>query len=165
MLFSLLSTTNLSDIFEYEYSELIEVPAELFIEEIKRAILKMKKNNASELNKISNKVIYLIVYYSPKFIMRLFQVCLNQRVHSEAFKKTIIIILRKNGNKDYLSSKLYKFIALLNIFEKILKAVISNYIYFLVEIYTLLSNTQIETRRMKFTDTALQLIIKKIYAI
>jgi hypothetical protein len=50
------------------------------------------------------------------------------------------MIICKNGDKDYSNLKIYKLIALLNILRKTLKAVISNYIYFLAEIYTLLSN-------------------------
>jgi hypothetical protein len=97
--------------------------------------------------------------------MRLFQACLNQEVHSKTFKKTTIVILRKNNNKNYLNLKLYRFIALLNILGKALKAVISNRLYFLAETHALLPNTQMKARRIKFTDTALQLITEKIHAI
>jgi hypothetical protein len=54
------------------------------------------------------------------------------------------VIIRKNGDRNYLNRKIYKLIALLNILKKALEAVISNYIYFLTEIYTLLPNTQIK---------------------
>jgi hypothetical protein len=119
----------------------VEVPAELSIKEVRRAILKTKKNNAPEPDEIPNRVIHLIAYYSPKLIMRLFQACLDQGVHPEAFKKATIIILRKDGNKNYLNSILYRSIALLNIFKKILEAVISNCIYFLIETHALLPDT------------------------
>jgi hypothetical protein len=95
--------------------KLIEVPAELFIKEIKRAILRIKKDNISKSDKISNKIIYLIARYSLEFIIRLFQAYLNQKVHPKVFKKITIVILRKNNNKNYLNLKLYKLIALLNI--------------------------------------------------
>jgi hypothetical protein len=73
--------------------------------------------------------------------MRLFQTYINQRIYSKMFKKVIIIIIRKDGDRDYLNSKIYKLIALLNILKKALKVVISNYIYFLTKTHTLLSNT------------------------
>jgi hypothetical protein len=164
-LFPLLSAADLSNISEYKYSKPIEAPAELSIEKVRRAILKTKKNNASESDEISNRVIHLIAHYSPELIMRLFQACLDQGVHPETFKKAITIILRKDGNKNYLNPKLYKFIALLNTLEKALKAVISNRIYFLVETHALLPDTQMRAQQIKFTDTALQLIIEKIHAI
>jgi hypothetical protein len=119
----------------------LKVPTELLFKEIKRAIFKIKKNNASGLDGISNKVIYFIIRTSPAIIMRLFQAYINQKVHLKIFKKATTVIIRKDGDRDYLNSEIYKSIALLNILKKALKAVISNYIYFLAETYTLLSNT------------------------
>jgi hypothetical protein len=52
------------------------------------------------------------------------------------------MIIRKNGDRDYLNLKIYKLIILLNILKKALKAVISNCIYFLTETYALLPDTQ-----------------------
>jgi hypothetical protein len=56
------------------------------------------------------------------------------------FKKIIIMIIRKDSDRDYLNLKIYKLIALLNTLKKALKAIISNYIYFLTETHTLLLN-------------------------
>jgi hypothetical protein len=75
------------------------------------------------------------------------------------------VIIRKDGDRDYSNSEVYRLIALLNTLKKALEAVISNYIYFLTETHTLLPNTQIGAQRMKFTDIILQLITEKIYAI
>jgi hypothetical protein len=119
----------------------LKVSTEFLFKKIKRAIFKIKKINVSDLNEISNKVIYFIIYISPAIIMRLFQAYINQRVHLKIFKKTIIMIIRKDGDRDYLNPEIYRLIALLNILKKALKAVISNYIYFLAETHTLLSNT------------------------
>jgi hypothetical protein len=80
------AAADLSDIPGYEYPEPVEVPAELSIEEVRRAILKTKKDNAPGPDEIPNRVIHLIVHYSPGLIMRLFQACLDQGVHPEAFK-------------------------------------------------------------------------------
>jgi hypothetical protein len=165
ILFSPPSAADLSDISEYKYPKSIEIPVKLSIEEVRRAILRTKKDNASKLDEIPNKVIHLIARYSPKFIMRLFQACLNQGVHPKAFKKATTVILRKDDNKNYLSLKLYRPIALLNTLGKILKAVISNCLYFLAETHALLPNTQMGAQRIKSTDTALQLITEKIHVI
>jgi hypothetical protein len=75
------------------------------------------------------------------------------------------VIIRKDGDRDYSNSKIYKSIALLNTLKKALEAVISNCIYFLTETHTLLSNTQIKAQRMRSIDIILQLITEKIYAI
>jgi hypothetical protein len=65
---------------------------------------------------------------------------MNQKVYLKTFKKIIIIIIRKNGDKNYLNLKIYRLIALLNILKKTLKAVISNCIYFLTKTYALFPN-------------------------
>jgi len=132
---------DLSNIPGYEYPELIKVPAELSIDEVKRAILRSKKDSAPGPNKIPNRVIHLIARHSLAPIMKLFQACLNQEVHPDAFKKVMTVILRKEGNRDYLSPKIYKLITLLNTLGKALELVISNYLCFLVETYALLLKT------------------------
>jgi hypothetical protein len=143
----------------------LKVSTELSFEEIKRTIFKIKKNNASSSDEISNKIIHLIIRTSPAIIMRLFQAYINQGVYSKTFKKAITVIIRKNGDRDYLNLKIYKLIALLNTLKKALKAVISNRIYFLTETHTLLSNTQMGAQQIKSTDIVLQLITEKIHAI
>jgi hypothetical protein len=50
------------------------------------------------------------------------------------------VIIRKDGDRDYLNLEVYRLIALLNILKKTLEAVVSNYIYFLTETHTLLSD-------------------------
>jgi hypothetical protein len=97
--------------------------------------------------------------------MRLFQACIDQRIHSKTFKKATTVIIRKDGDRDYSNSKAYRPIALLNILEKALEAVISNRIYFLAETHALLSNTQIGAQRIKFINIVLQFITEKIYTI
>jgi hypothetical protein len=75
------------------------------------------------------------------------------------------VIIRKNGDRNYSNSKIYKLIVLLNILRKALEAIVSNRIYFLTKIYTLLPNTQMRAQRIRSTDIVLQLITEKIYAI
>jgi hypothetical protein len=75
------------------------------------------------------------------------------------------VIIRKDGDRDYSNSKVYKSIVLLNTLEKALKAVVSNCIYFLAETHALLPDTQMGIQRMKSTDIILQLITEKIHAI
>ena len=129
---------DLSDISKYKYPELIEVPTELFIDEVKRAILKSKKDSALRPNGIPNRIIHLIARHSPALIIKFFQACLNQGVHPNTFKKATTVILRKEGNRDYLSPKIYKLITLLNTLGKALELVISNRLRFLVKTYALL---------------------------
>jgi hypothetical protein len=155
----------LSNILNFAYPTFLKVPTELLFKEIKQAIFKIKKNNASNLNKISNRVIHLIIRTSPAIIIHLFQACIDQEVYSKIFKKATTVIIRKDGDRDYSNSKAYKSIALLNTLKKALEAVISNRIRFLAKIHTLLPNTQIEAQRMRFINIILQLITEKIHAI
>jgi hypothetical protein len=119
----------------------LEVPTELSLKKVKQAILKTKKNNASNSDEIPNRIIHFIIRISPATIMRLFQAYIDQKIHSKTFKKATTVIIRKNGDRDYSNSEAYKPIALLNILRKALEAVISNCIYFLAETHALLSNT------------------------
>jgi hypothetical protein len=75
------------------------------------------------------------------------------------------LLLRKLKKKDYSDFKVYRLIALLNILEKALKAVIAERIRFAAETHTLLPDTQIGGRRIKSTETALQFITNKIHTI
>jgi hypothetical protein len=50
-------------------------------------------------------------------------------------------MLRKLKKADYLSPKVYRLIAFLNILKKALKAVITERIRYVAEAYTLLPNT------------------------
>ncbi len=65
-------------------------------------------------------------------------------------------MLKKLEKSDYSNSFAYKLIALLNILEKILEAVISNWIKYIAELYDLLLNSQYRTHFLRVIKTALQ---------
>ncbi len=71
-------------------------------------------------------------------IIYLFQVYLKQRYYPRYFKKINIIIFKKLKKGDYLKLKLYKFIVLLDIFNKALEVVISKKLNNITEEYKLL---------------------------
>jgi hypothetical protein len=128
-------------------------------------VLKIKKDNFLKPDGIPNRVLYLLISDRPTLLIRLFDACYKLNIYFTAFKRAITILLRKLKKEDYLDPKVYRLIALFNTLEKVLKAVITERIRFAAETYTLLSNTQIKGRRIRFTKTALQLIINKIYTI
>jgi hypothetical protein len=97
--------------------------------------------------------------------VRLFNAYYRLNIYLTAFKRAITVLLRKLKKEDYSDSKVYRLIALLNILRKALEAVVAERIRFAAETYTLLPNIQIGGRCMRFTETALQLIINKIYII
>jgi hypothetical protein len=98
-------------------------------------------------------------------LVRLFDACYKLSIHSTAFKRAITILLRKLKKEDYSDPKVYRLIALLNTLEKALEAVIAERIRFAAETHALLPDTQIGGRRIRSTETALQLITNKIYMI
>jgi len=59
----------------------------------------------------------------------------------------------------------FKFIALLNILNKILKSIISKRLRYVVKTHNTLLNIQIKARRQRLINITLQLITKKIYTI
>ena len=75
------------------------------------------------------------------------------------------MIIRKIGKADYSDPSAYRPIALLNTLGKALEAVMSNRIRFLAETHGLLPATQMGARRIRSTDTALQLITEKIHTV
>jgi hypothetical protein len=128
-------------------------------------VLKTKKDNFLKSDEIPNKVLYLFISDRPALLVRLFDACYKLSIYFTTFKRAITVLLRKLKKEDYLDSKIYRLIAFLNILEKVLKAVIAERIRFAAETYTLLPNTQMKGRRIRFTKTALQLITNKIYTI
>ncbi len=57
------------------------------------------------------------------------------------FKKTIITMLRKSRKKNYSKLLFFKFIALLNILNKILELIILKRLRYVVKTHDILSNT------------------------
>jgi hypothetical protein len=103
-------------------------------------VLKIKKNNFLGPNGILNKVLYLLISDKPALLIRLFNAYYRLSIYLTAFKRAITVLLRKLKKEDYLNPKVYRLIALFNILEKVLKAVIAERIRFAAETYTLLSN-------------------------
>ena len=97
--------------------------------------------------------------------MRLFDACYRLSIHPTAFKRAITVFLRKLKKEDYSDPKVYRLIVLLNTLGKALEAVVAERIRFAAETHALLPDTQIGGRRIRSTETALQLITNKIYTI
>jgi hypothetical protein len=133
--------------------------------EIIRAILKTKKDNSLGLDGILNRVLYLLISDRSALLVRLFNAYYRLSIYPTAFKRAITVLLRKPKKEDYSDSKVYRLIALFNTLGKALEAVVAERIRFAAETYALLPDTQMGGRRMRSTETALQLIINKIYTI
>ncbi len=74
-------------------------------------------------------------------------------------------MLRKLKKKDYLELSSFRFIALFDTLNKMLKLIILKRLRYVVKAHNTLFNTQIKIKRQRLVNTTLQLIIKKMHTI
>ena len=74
-------------------------------------------------------------------------------------------MLRKSAKKNYSNPNTYKFIALLNILNKILKSIILKHLRVITEKCENLLNIQMKIKKHQSINITLQLITKKIHII
>jgi len=98
-------------------------------------VRKLKLKKASGPNEISNKIIKFYENILTPYFGRLFNAYLEQRVYLKIYKKTKIIVLKKPGKKvrDYLKTKTYKLITLLDIINKVFEKILILRLFVLVE--------------------------------
>jgi hypothetical protein len=86
--------------------------------EIWQTIKRCKSNNASEFDDILNRIFKIFVKKLMSHLMNLFRVCAALSYHSRCFREIHIIVLKKSKKRITWNVKMYKSIALLNIFDK-----------------------------------------------
>ena len=96
----------------------------LLKKEMRKIIFRLKSNKASNINKIFNRFLRLIIKELILKIIYLFQICFIIDYYFKKFKKVNIIIFRKFKKNDYLKFKIYKLIAFLSILNKTFKTII-----------------------------------------
>ena len=133
--------------------------------EIVTTLCRLKFDKTFESNDITNRILKTCIQSLTTLLTSLFQICVLLRYHSRTFKKTHIITLKKMRKNDYMSSKVYRLIALLNTQNKTLKFIMTERIAYLTEHHKLLSKTQMRNRKSRFTDTTLELLTKQIHIV
>jgi hypothetical protein len=98
-------------------------------------------------------------------LINLFRICVELNYYLRCFRIAHIIIFKKFNKKNYFNVKIYKFIYLLNMWNKILKSIITRRINNLTKIYDMLFASQMKNRKNKNCETTLKLFIKKIHTI
>ena len=83
---------------------------------------------------------------------------------SKHFKKSIIVVLRKFNKENYSIFKIYKFIALLNIMNKIMKSIVIIRLNYVIEQHNLLSKNHFDDKKNIFFEHALHYIMKIIHS-
>jgi len=81
------------------------------------------------------------------------------------FKKAQTIVLCKSKKSDYIDSKMYWLIALLDIMNKTLKSIMIKRLSDIAETYHMLSNAQIRARCKQFMISALNLLVDQVHAV
>jgi len=145
--FPLFSQANVSDIAESFISLTVSFNSRITEDEVKQTIKWVKADKALSASDISNRALQASLAELISVLTSLFNACITHKYHSKQFKKTQTIVLCKSKKSDYIDSKMYWFIALLNIMSKALKLIMIKRLSDIVETHYMLSNVQMRARR------------------
>jgi len=98
-------------------------------------------------------------------LTNLFNACMSQEYHLKQFKKVQTIILCKSKKNDYINSKVYRLIALLNIMSKTLKSIMIKRLNDLAETYHMLSDAQMKVKCKYSMISVLNLLIDQVHVV
>ena len=137
--FSKKSQTDLSNMNNFEYRQIIE----LFLWVIKNDILnimnKQKKFSIFDINEIFNAFFKTMRKSFAEIIVVFMQTCWQLVYYLKHFCKVRTIALYKIEKNFYINSHFWKLIALLNTVEKIIKTVTAEQIQKMTEKHNMLS--------------------------
>jgi len=119
----------------------------------------------SNESEISNKVLQMNLTKLILILSSLFNVCVTHKYHSKQFKKTQTIVLYKLKKNDYINSKTYQLIALLNIMSKALKSIMIRRLSDITKTHHMLSSAQIKIKCKQFMISALNLLVDQVHAV
>jgi len=119
----------------------------LLQDEIRQMIQRVKVNKASNIFKISNKVLQASLTELTSILINLFNACVIYKYYLKQFKKAQTIVLCKSKKSNYIDLKTYQLIALLDTMSKTLKSIMIKRLNDITEIHHMLSNAQMRTRR------------------
>ncbi len=150
---------NVNNIAESFISLTVSFNSRIIEDEVKQTIRWIKADKASDASNISNRVLQASLAELISVLMSLFNACIIHKYYSKQFKKTQTIVLCKLKKSDYIDSKMYRLIALLNIMSKALKSIMIKRLSNIIEIHCMLSNAQMKARRKWFMILTLNLLI------
>jgi Ribonuclease HI len=137
---------------------------EITHQEIIRAVKASPPNKAPGEDGLPNLLWHKLIEIPPILdtILRIYNACVRIGTNPSHFQKSITVVLRKAGKRDYQLAKSYRPVALLNTLGKFLEAVIARRISYAVETEGLLPNTHLGGRKGISVDHAIQLIIGRV---
>jgi hypothetical protein len=156
---------NLNDISKFFYSIIVECFSIITKEKTMTIIKRFSLDKISSFDDIINKLLKFCAKTMIKLLISLFDVCIEQTYHLKEFKSINTITLKKTRKSDYITSKTYRLIILLNIMKKIMKSIMSRKISFLTKIHRLLLESYMRCRKKKFIDIILELLTKQMHTI
>jgi len=163
--FSSSSQANVSDIAESFISLTVSFNSRITEDEVKQTIRRVKADKASDASDISNRALQANLAELISVLTSLFNACVTHKYHSKQFKKTQTIVLHKSKKSDYIDSKMYWLIALLDIMSKALKSIMIKRLSDIVETHCMLSNAQMKARRKWFVISTLDLLIDQVHTV
>ena len=131
---------NVNNIAESFISLTVSFNSRITEDKVKQTIRWVKADKASDTSDISNKALQASFAELISVLTSLFNACIIHKYHSKQFKKTQTIVLCKSKKSDYIDSKMYWFIALLDIMSKALKSIMIKRLSDIVETHHMLSN-------------------------
>ncbi len=159
------SQTDISDILKSFILLTVAFNAVLSQDEMRQMIQWIKVDKASDAFKISNKVLQMNLMKLTSILISLFNACVIHKYYLKQFKKTQMIVLHKSKKSDYIDSKMYQFIVLLDIMNKALKSIMIRRLNNIAETHHMFSNAQMRTRRKWFMISALNLLVDQVHAV
>ena len=128
-------------------------------------IIKLPNKKASNSDMILNETLKTCRKEIFSIIAELAKACFKTGYFFDVFRKTITVVFRKDGKKDYSFLKNYRPITLKNTFVKIIEGFIVGRITNVFEKYNLLSRTQMEARKKRVTFTVLLFFITAVHLV
>jgi len=156
---------NVNNIAESFISLTVSFNSRITEDEVKQIIRWVKANKASDASDISNRALQVNLAELISVLTSLFSACVIHKYHLKQFKKTQTIVLRKLKKGDYIDSKMYRLIALLDIMSKALKSIMIKRLSDIAETHCMLSNAQMRARRKQFIILTLDLLINQVHTV
>ncbi len=159
------SQANINNIAESFISLTVSFNSRITEDEVKQTIRWVKADKVLNASNISNRAFQASLAELISVLTSLFNACITHKYHSKQFKKTQTIILCKLKKSDYIDSKMYRLIALLNIMSKALKSIMIKRLSDIVETHCMLSNAQMKARCKWFMILTLNLLIDQVHTV
>ncbi len=163
--FSSLSQTNINNITDSFILLTVTFDLHISEEEVRQTIKRVKADKASDISDILNRALQTNLAELILILTSLFNACVIHRYHSKQFKKAQMIVLCKLKKSNYIDSKTYWFIALLDIMSKALKLIMTKRLSDIAETHHMLSDAQMRVKWKQFVILTLNLLVDQIHTV